>query len=184
MQNRQTSEAKTTDPFGPPVMSFTFSDCDGFSELLRHEDAEIIQTRPGKFSNSLLLAPLETTQLRYGVRTTPWIANATGYTGQVSLLLDLHYRQPVLINGFQKDGAKSLTLYGSGAEHHSVVDTPGEYAYIPFSIAQMESAAQAAQLSGLPVRDGGCALLTPDSTHFSRLCQTVEAIRQHAEHEP
>ena len=165
-------------------MSFAFSDCDGFSELLRHEDAEIIQTRPGKFSNSLLLAPLETTQLRYGVRTTPWIANASGYAGQISLLLDLHYRQPVLINGFQKDGARSLTLYGGTAEHHSVVDEPGEYAFIPFSIAQIEAAAQAVQMSGLPVRNGDCALLTPGSTHFSHLCQTVEAVRRLAEQDP
>jgi AraC-like DNA-binding protein len=164
--------------------SFSFSDCDGFSDLLRHEDAEIIQTRPGKFSNNLLLASLETTQPRYGVRTTPWIANASGYAGHISLLLDLNYRQPVLINGAQKDGARSLTLYGGNAAHHSVVDDPGEYAFIPFAIPQIEAAANAAQMSDIPVGDSGCALLTPGTPHFSHLCQTVEAIRRLAEQNP
>ena len=165
-------------------MSFSFTDCDGFSELLRHEDAEIIQTGSGRFSNELLLAPLETTLFRYGVRSTPWIARATGYAGHVSLLLDLHYRQPVLINGLRKDGSRSLTLYGSSAEHHSVVVDPGQYAYIPFPIAQLEAAAQAAQLSRLPVTDGGCALLTPGSRQFSHLCETVQSIRRLAEQSP
>ncbi|MCE9520334.1 MAG: AraC family transcriptional regulator [Verrucomicrobia bacterium] len=184
MQKRQAWKPAVKESTGTPVMSFSFTDCDGFSDLLRHEDAEIIQTRSGRFNNHLLLAPLETTLLRYGVRSTPWIARATGNTGHVSLLLDLHYRQPVLINGRRKNGATSLTLYGDRAEHHSVVIDPGEYAYVPFPIAELEAAAQAAQLSRLPVADAGCALLTPEPRHFSHLCETVESIRWVAQQRP
>ena len=110
----------------------------------------------------------------------PWIASATGLTQHVSLLLDLRAVGPVLNNGLLKDVTRSFALYGSGAEHVSAVTEAGEYAYVPFSVDLLERAACAAQMSGIPVGDGGCALLTPGSAHFAHLCKTVREIYEFA----
>ena len=183
MQNRQNQEATARGPMGP-VVSRSFTECDEFSELLRHEGAQIIQTRPGRYYNRITLAPLQSTVLRYGVRSMPWIASATGLAQHVSLLLDLKAVGPVLNNGVSKDVTRSLALYGSGAEHHSAVTAAGEYAYVPFPLKLLEGAARAAQMSGIPVRDGACALLTPGSAHYAHLCETVRGIYRLAESTP
>jgi AraC-like DNA-binding protein len=183
MQNRQIQGANPVSDLGAAI-SRSFTECDEFSELLRHEGAQVIQTRPGRYYNRITLAPLQSTMLRYGVRSMPWIASATGLKQHVSLLLDLKAGGPVLNNGLTKDVTRSLTLYGSGAEHHSAVTEAGEYAYVPFSIPLLEAAARAACLSGIPVRDGACALLTPGSAQYAHLCETVRAIYQLAESTP
>lgn len=74
------------------AINLSFSECDAFKDILKHEDAEIPQIRAGSFVNTVSLVPLEHMIFRYGTKTTPWIASGTAAPGHVTLLLDRDYQ--------------------------------------------------------------------------------------------
>ena len=96
----------------PQALHFSFSDCEGFKDFLKHEDAEITQIRAGSFINTVSLVPLERMVFRYGTKSTPWIAAGSATPGHVSLLMDLNYRQFPTVNGIRQEGSPWCSSMG------------------------------------------------------------------------
>jgi len=161
----------------PQAQHFSFSDCDGFAELLKHDDAEITRIRAGGGINTLSLVPLSHLMFRYGTRTTPWIANGTAAKGQVTVLVDLNYQNFPLVNGLHQEGLPFLQIYGGGSEHYSVAPDPGEYALIPIPEAHLESALRGLGLEMAPAKQGALTPLRMETAAFHLLNDTFQSLR-------
>jgi len=156
---------------------FSFSDCDGFRELLRHEDAEITRIQAGGSVNTLSLVPLSHLMFRYGTRTTPWIASGTAARGQVSVLVDLNYQNFPLVNGLRQEGLPFLQIYGAGSEHYSVARDPGEYALIPIPESHLERTLGGLGLEMEVIKRGALTPLRMEATAFCLLNDTFQSLR-------
>jgi AraC-like DNA-binding protein len=168
----------------PQAQHFSFSDCDGFAELLKHDDAEITRLRAGGGINTLSLVPLDQMMFRYGTRTTPWIASGTAAQGHVSVLMDLNYQTLPLVNGLRQEGLPLLQLYGGGAEHYSVASDPGEYTVIPIPESHLNNALHGLGLNPGPVKDGCLNALRLGTDAFQLLNGTFQSLRAIAERWP
>lgn len=166
------------------ALHLSFSDCDGFKDHLKHEDAEITQIRAGKFFNTLTLVPLERMLLRYGTKSTPWIASGTATPGHVSLLMDLNYRLFPTVNGIRQAGGPLVQLYGGGSEHCSMAVGDGDYAMMPIPNQLLENALRGLGIERVPVESGRIALLTPGRGTCRMLLDTIESLRASAESSP
>jgi len=168
----------------PQAQHFSFSDCEGFAELLKHDDAEITRIRAGGGINTLSLVPLSHLMFRYGTRTTPWIASGTAARGHVSVLIDLNYQNLPLVNGLRQEGVPLLQLYSGGSEHYSVALDPGEYALIPIPEAHLENALRGLGLEIAPVKQATLTPLRMDTAAFQLLNDTFQSLRAIAERTP
>ena len=162
------------------AVHLSFSDCDAFKDVLKHEDAEITQMRAGNFINTMSLVPLECMVFRYGTKSTPWIACGTAVSGHVSLLVDLNYRIFPTTNGIQQERGPLLQLYGGGSEHCSMTTEKGEYAMIPIPNHVMENALGGLGEDRLPVDAGQFTALKPERETFRMLLDTIESLRSGA----
>jgi AraC-like DNA-binding protein len=168
----------------PQAVHLSFSDCEAFKDVLKHEDAEITQIRPGNFINTVSLVPLERMVFRYGTKSTPWIACGTAVPGHVSLLVDLNYRVFPTTNGIRQERGPLLQLYGGGSEHCSMTTGSGEYAMIPIPNQVLEDALRGLGIGHMPVDAGQFTALQPEGETFRMLLDTIESLRRGAETSP
>jgi AraC-like DNA-binding protein len=168
----------------PQVVHLSFSDCEAFKEVLKHEDAEITRICAGNFINTVSLVPLEHMVFRYGSKSTPWIACATAVPGHVSLLVDLNYRVFPTTNGIRQVRGPLLQLYGGGSEHCSVAAESGEFALIPIPNQVLENALRGLGIGQMPVNAGQFTALQPEGKTFRMLLDTIESLRTSAETSP
>ncbi len=168
----------------PQALNFSFSDCEGFNDLLKHDDVEITQVQPGRFANSVSLIPLEHMVFRYGRKATPWISTGTAEPGHISLLVDLNYRILPTVNGLRQEGRPFVQLYGGGAEHCTVAHDPGEFAFVPIPIPVLEQALHRLGIDVLPVRSGRMTAIHADDETFRQLNDTFQGLRTSAENTP
>lgn len=168
----------------PQALHLSFSDCEGFSDLLKHDDAEITQIQPGRFANSVSLIPLENMMFRYGKKATPWISTGTAQPGHISLLVDLNYRILPTVNGLRQDGRPLVQLYGGGAEHCTVAHDPGEFAFVPIPIPVLEQALLRLGIDVLPITSGRLTAIHADGETFHQLNETFQGLRTSAEETP
>ncbi len=166
------------------AVKLSFSDCDGFKDLLKHEDAEITQIRRGSFINTVTLVPLEHMVFRYGTKTTPWIASGSATPGHVSLLMDLNYRVFPTVNGILQEGSPLVQLYGEGSEHCSVTAGEGDYAMIPIPNQILEGTLRGLGIGRMPVKPGNFAFLSPEVETTRMLMDTIESLCACAEESP
>jgi AraC-like DNA-binding protein len=161
----------------PQAIHLSFSDCEAFKDVLKHEDAEITQIRAGNFINTISLVPLEHMVFRYGTKSTPWIACGTAAPGHVSLLVDLNYRVFPTTNGIRQERGPLLQLYGGGSEHCSMTTESGDYAMIPIPNQVLKNALRGLGIDHIPV-DAGCfTALQPESETFRMLLDTIGSLR-------
>ena len=168
----------------PQALHFSFSDCEGFKDLVKHDDAEITQIEPGRFANSVSLIPLEHMMFRYGKKATPWISTGTAEPGHISLLVDLNYRILPTVNGLRQEGRPFVQLYGGGAEHCTVAHDPGEFAFVPIPAPILEQALQRLGIDVLPVNSGRLTAIHADDETFHLLNDTFQGLRTSAEETP
>lgn len=168
----------------PQAINLSFSDCDAFKDILKHEDAEITQIRAGNFVNTVSLVPLEHMVFRYGTKTTPWIASGTAAPGHVTLLLDSNYQDFPTVNGIRQESGPLVQLYGGGSEHCSMSPVRGEYALVPIPNEVLESALRGLGIEGIPVEAGRFTALRPEENSFRMLQDTIESLRTGAETSP
>lgn len=168
----------------PQALQLSFSCCDRFRELMKHEDAEITQVQAGNFTNALTLVPLEHMVFRYGTRTTPWIAHATAARGHVSLLMDLNYQNRPVVNGLQQEQGPLLQLYGSGAEHCSAALQPGEYAMLPIPGKLLEDTLSGLGIKALPVTEGRLTAMHTEPGTLRLLDDVFQSLRTSATRSP
>lgn len=168
----------------PQALHLSFSDCEGFKDLVKHDDVEITQVQPGRFANSVSLIPLEHMMFRYGKKATPWISTGAAEPGHISLLVDLNYRILPIINGMRQEGRPFVQLYGGGAEHCTVAHDPGEFAFVPIPIPILEQALQRLGIDVLPVSSGRMTAIHADDETFRQLNDTFQGLRTSAENSP
>ena len=168
----------------PQAIHLSFSDCDAFKEVLKHEDAEITQIRAGSFVNSVSLVPLEHMVFRYGTKSTPWIACGTAAPGHVSLLMDLNYQSFPTSNGIRQESGPLVQLYGGGSEHCSMALDHGEYALVPIPNQILETSLRGLGIDFMPVMAGRFAALQPEYETFRMLLDTINSLRHGAEISP
>ncbi|MDP3851460.1 MAG: helix-turn-helix domain-containing protein [Luteolibacter sp.] len=168
----------------PQAVNLSFSDCDSFKDVLKHEDAEITQIRAGRFFNTMSLVPLERMVFRYGTKTTPWIACGTAVPGHVSMLVDLNYQIFPTINGIRQDSGPLVQLYGGGSEHCSMTTESGEYALVPIPNQIVENALRDLGIDHMPVDSGCFTALRPESETFRMLLDTIDSLRTSARSSP
>lgn len=166
------------------AVKLSFSECDGFKDFLKHEDAEITQIRAGSFINTVSLVPLERMVFRYGTKSTPWIATGSATPGHVSLLMDLNYRLFPTVNGIRQEGGPLVQLYGEGSEHCSVAAGDGEYAMIPIPNPILEDSLRGLGIGSMPVEPGRFAFLNPGAETLRMLMDTIGSLRASAEGSP
>jgi len=180
MQIRQTELADRPQHAVPGVVAVSFTECDQFAEAVRHEDLEVVQTERGKFSNQVLLIPMEETLVRYGTHPNSWLCSATASRGHVSIVLDTVSAGPTIQNGQAIYEAQALGLHGSGAEHFSR-SSPGEYFYAPFPEERFQNAWRAATGQESAIRPGEFRRVRPEGPRWRALLDTIAAIRHRAE---
>jgi AraC-like DNA-binding protein len=166
------------------AIHLSFSDCDAFKDVLRHEDAEITQLRAGSCVNTVSLVPLERMVFRYGTKSTPWIACGTAVAGHVSVLVDLNYREFPIANGIRQGNRPLVQLYGGGSEHCSMAAEKGEYVLIPIPNQVLENALRGLGIDQIPVDAGRFTALQPQAETFRLLLDTIESLRSGAESSP
>ena len=124
-----------------------------------------MQTVAGRFSNQVLLIPLEETLMRYGIHQNPWLCSGTALRGHVSVVLDAVSQGPTLQNGQAIYEAQAMGLYGSGAEHFSR-SSPGEYLYAPFPEHRFREAWRAATGQESAVQPGQFRRVRPENRQW------------------
>jgi AraC family ethanolamine operon transcriptional activator len=183
VQIRQTGLANTAAPTGPGVLARSFAECDQFAEAIQHEDVEVVQTVPGRFSSQVLLIPLTDTLIRYGIHENPWLCSGTVLRGRVSVVLDTGNRGATCQHGQRMFEEQALGVYGSGAEHFSR-SAPGEYFYVPFCEARFDEAYRAVAGMDSTLRPGEFRRVRPPDLRWQALLGTIAAIRTQAEDAP
>lgn len=183
MQIRQTNLPSVPEPAGPGVVAVSFNECDQFAEAIRHEGLEVVQTERGRFSNQVLLIPMEETLMRYGTHPNSWLCSATALRGHVSIVLDTISKGPTIQNGQAIYEEQALGLHGSGAEHFSR-SSPGEYLYVPFPEERFQKAWRAATGQESAVRPGEFRRVRPEGRRWRALLDTIAAVRKQAEIAP